>query len=63
MKNEIKMEVDESYNLLFANFQKMKYTNSEKVKNFTEKDYKTMESRISKNFPLHTTEYFLGRVT
>ena len=63
MKNEIKMEVDESYNLLFANFQKMMYTNSEKVKNFTEKDYKTMESRISKNFPLHTTEYFLGRVT
>lgn len=42
------MEVDESYNLSFANFQKMKYTNSEKVKNFTEKDYKTMESRISK---------------
>ena len=42
MKNERKMETDKSYNLSFANLQKMKYTHSEKVKNFTEKDYKTM---------------------
>lgn len=51
------MEVDKSYNLSFANFQKMKYTNSEKVKNFIEKDYKTMESRISKNLHLHITNH------
>ena len=55
------MEVDESYNLSFANFQKMKYTNSEKVKNFIEKDYKTIESKIFKNLPLYATEHLLVR--
>lgn len=57
---EIK-KVDKNYNLSFANFQKMKYTNSEKVKNFTEKDYKTIESKIFKNLPLYATEHLLVR--